>query len=265
MNVSDFEYMWRGKVIKNLTVNDASLLEPIFIKNKNEGRALLLIHGFASSPAVYRELLPGISSEYAAISCPLLSGHGESFVDFASSRANNWLKSAADAYYSLLQEYSEVDIMALSLGGLLACEISKDIPPKNLYLLAPAIKLRGCTSMSLLLAQALRFLGLKKIKNKAGNIYTSGNQEISYRYLPLNAIIEILSFVKDYKFVVPNCHIEVFLGRFDEVVDSAAIANLFVNIDCANVHWLENSAHILPLDGDRDIIINKVLDRKRSS
>ncbi len=47
-----------GETFKDLIPADAYLLTPVHIKAEGQKHVLLLLHGFSSSPAVYRELLP---------------------------------------------------------------------------------------------------------------------------------------------------------------------------------------------------------------
>lgn len=262
MNINDFNYMWRGKSIRPLLSQDAHLLSPVDIRRHDSGRALLLIHGFSSSPAIYRELLPTFTL-YDAVLCPVLPGHADSIESFAKATAKDWLDTAMQACETLTRDYETVDVMGLSLGGLLAGKISEHFAINHLYLLAPALILHGPTALLLTCARVLHFLGLKRLRNHAGNFHTSSHQELTYRQLPITAIIEILTLVQTLTFVAPRCPTDLFLGRYDEVVDSSAVAKLFA--DCSNVtiHWLNNSAHILPLDGDIDAIADCVRDHYR--
>ncbi|MDP3562476.1 MAG: alpha/beta fold hydrolase [Legionellaceae bacterium] len=257
MNINDFNFMWRGKVVRPLDQNEISLLSPIDINRKESGRALLLLHGFASSPAIYRELLPTFTM-YDAIVCPVLAGHADSIDAFAKSTANDWLETVIHAGQLLAKRYETVDVMGLSLGGLLACKLSEYMTINHLYLLAPALVLCGPTRVLLTCAQVLRKLGLKRITNHAGNFHIKGHAELTYRQLPLKAIIEILTYVSTNQFKLPRCPTDLFLGRYDEVVDSSAVARLFANDLNTKIHWLNNSAHILPLDGDIEAIVDCV-------
>jgi carboxylesterase len=255
MNISDFNYMWRGKSIRELSTRDAHLLAPIEIKKHDSGRAILLLHGFSSSPAIYRELIPALRA-YDMIYCPVLPGHAVSVDEFARCRAEEWVDCAYKSYDYLARNYAEVDVLGLSMGGLLAAKVAEKYTLHHLYLLAPALELLGLTSLRLFSAQILKFLGLKKIRNQGGNFYTDSNQEITFKQLPVSAIIAILSLVKNNKIIKPSCNTDLFLGRFDEVVDSHAVEKLYSGFKNTNIHWLNNSAHILSLDGDVEEIIS---------
>lgn len=254
MKPDDFRYMHRGKITATLAPADAALLAPIEYEGPGRERALLLLHGFTSSPAVYRRLIPSLMM-YDTLVCPVLPGHGESIDAFSKARAEDWLMCASRACERLVGTYQKVDVMGLSLGGVLACSLSQRFQLNHLYLLAPALALHRNLPLLLLAARVLRALGLSRIPNYAGNIHQEGHAELAYRQLPVNCIIEILSLIKTFQFAQPTCPVDVFLGRYDDVVSASKIITLFANLPDTHIHWLEHSAHVLPLDGDVDEII----------
>lgn len=251
-HLEDFRYMWRGKSIN--TLHDANALAPIELRGANKKQALLLLHGFSSSPAVYRELIPALPA-YDAIICPVLPGHGESISAFTTVKATQWISIAEVTCESLLKEYQKVDVLGLSLGGLLACHLSQRFELHHLYLLAPALALQFNLSLALITARVLHRLGFKYLRNQAGNLHSQLHSELAYRQLPISAIIEILTLINEFPFVSPQCPTDLFLGRFDEVVNSTQVATYFMNAPHCKIHFLAESAHVLPLDSDVDAII----------
>jgi carboxylesterase len=254
MNIDDFRYMRRGKQLSGLTQEEIELLKPVNQRGSGSERALLILHGFSSSPAVYRYLIPNIKN-YDAIVCPILPGHAESIEAFSHSRASEWLLTATKACEALINEYKKVDVLGLSLGGLLACELSQKFNLNHLFLLAPALRLHMKVDSMLKLAQILKFLGFRHLRNAAGNIKTNVHAEIAYRKLPIASIIEMLTLSQHYVWVPPTCPVDLFLGTYDEVVASQQVEQLFVTLQNATIHWLQNSAHVLPLDNDLNEII----------
>jgi len=259
MNNDDFRYMRRGKALSGLTQKEINLLEPVDQRSKGKERALLLLHGFSSSPAVYRSIIPQIK-HYNAIVCPVLQGHAESIEAFSLSKAKDWRASANKACEALVNEYEKVDVLGLSLGGLLACELSQRYSLNHLFLLAPALKLHMNICLMLKLAQVLHCLGFNQFRNGAGNLITNEQAEIAYRKLPINAIIEMLSLAQNYEWVPPSCPVDLFLGTYDEVVNSIEVEKLFTSMSNVTIHWLKNSAHVLPLDNDYKDIIKCIND-----
>lgn len=255
MNNDDFRYMRRGKQISGLNQEQIKLLQPVDQRGKGKERALLLLHGFSSSPAVYRALIPKID-HYNAIVCPVLQGHADSIDAFSQSKANEWRTTANNACEALLNEYEKVDVLGLSLGGLLACELSQRFNLNHLFLLAPALKLKMNICIMIKLAQVLKCFGFLHLRNSAGNLMTNEQAEIAYRKLPISTIIEMLSLAQEYKWVAPTCPVDLFLGAHDEVIDPVEVEKLFNSLPNATIHWLKNSAHVLPLDNDYDEIVN---------
>lgn len=259
MNLDDFRCMRQGKQLFILQEKEAHKLAPVEIYNHSgkKERVLLLLHGFSSSPAVFREMLSAFSG-YDAIIVPVLPGHGVSFNAFAASKASQWLDHVEAICVTLQKEFTHLDVLGLSLGGILACHISARFKLNHLYLLAPALDLHLAIPNAIKLARCLDWLGFRKLRSLAGNIYTSHFCEIAYRQLPLTTIIEILSLINEFQFILPTCTTDLFLGRFDEVVASEHVALRFANQSNTCIHWLEESAHVLPLDGDIQYITDCV-------
>lgn len=158
MNIDDFRYMWQGKPVEVLLDKDAECLRPVYKKGPGKQRALLLLHGFASSPAVFRALLPQLPA-YDAVLCPALPGHADSILAFSHSTAKDWIRAADEAFESLAADYEQVDVLGLSLGGLIACDLSKRFDIHHLYLLAPALSLTMNIPLGLYTATIMHALG----------------------------------------------------------------------------------------------------------
>lgn len=263
MNNNDFRYMRRGKQLHALRSKEFALLKPVNQQNSDADRALLILHGFSSSPAVYRRLIPKIK-HYDAIVCPALPGHAESIEAFSQVKASDWLSASTALCERLIKDYQKVDVLGLSLGGLLACKLSQSFDLNHLFLLAPALKLQMRVNRMLKLAQVLQYLGFKQLRNAAGNLMTQDYAEIAYRILPISSIIEMLTLAQEYQWLAPKCPVDLFLGKHDEVISSVDVEQLFRPLPNATIHWLEHSAHVLPLDNDVEHII-QCINRKAKS
>ncbi|WP_028389457.1 alpha/beta hydrolase [Legionella fairfieldensis] len=260
MNIDDFRCIRKGVHLS--TLDDISLIAPINrLINRKKHRALLLLHGFSSTPAVFRYLLPTFSN-YDTIVGPTLSGHGTRLNDFACVKASDWLLQIEQICKTLTDQFDQVDVMGLSLGGLLACHLSTRFNLHHLYLLAPALDLRLELKNTLKLAKSLHWLGFRQIRSYAGDLFTSQHCEIAYRQLPISTIIEMLTFVQQFQFYQPDCPADLFLGCHDKVVSSWRVADRFADNNKVNIHWLANSAHVIPLDGDIDQIAECVQQTK---
>jgi carboxylesterase len=258
LSLDDFAFVYQGQIIRSLHSEEAHYLSPVdLVVNDRQDKALLLLHGFASSPAVYRALLPKITG-YDRIVCPVLPGHGCSIQAFATTTADAWRAAARDCCAKLAEHYAQISVVGLSLGGSLALELSQLFRIQHLYLLAPALKLYYPIWPALISAQILHAMGWKTLRNHAGDLFSDQYQELTYRQLPLPAIIEILSYIQSQTYIQPNCPTDLFLGRHDKVVNVQALAKHYQQSAGITLHWLEHSAHILPLDGDRERLLKAI-------
>lgn len=257
MNKNDFRYFRRGKQLADLTKKDFTLIEPVTIYGEKNERALLLLHGFSSTPAVYRYLIPQLKN-YDAIVCPALPGHGHSIDSLSQSNAADWLAHASTLCDELFKKYAKVDLLGFSLGGLLSCKLSEHFAFNHLFLLAPALKLQMNVALNLKMVTALQHLGFKELRGAAGNLCSDAHAEISYKRLPLTAIRELFHLVQEHQWVAPQTPVDLFLGAHDAVVSSVQVEQLFQNLPNVAIHWLANSAHVLPLDNDLAQIVTCV-------
>lgn len=251
----DFRFMRHGRQIDDLKFKETTMIAPYKRCSGIRKHALLMLHGFSSTPAVYRRMIHQLN-EFDAIIVPAMPGHASTIADFSRSTAEDWIGCSRDICASLVKKYEKVDVLGFSMGGLLACKLSNEFQLNHLYLLAPSLKLFGQIGFSRKLTDILRWLGFDSIRNVAGNLFTETEAELSYRRIPLSTIREILTMISQYQFSQPSCPTDVFLGCHDAVVDSHAVAKMLADKENCRMHWLQNSAHVLPLDGD----IKEILD-----
>lgn len=255
--IEDFCFMRQGQLLAGLTQQEASWLQPLAIKKAPSGRALLLIHGFASSPAVYREMIHQLT-DYDALFCPLLPGHGRSFDDFSETKATDWLTFIEKTFDDIAQHYEKIDVLGLSLGGLLACHLAKNRSINQLFLLAPALALTQASYIPTWMLQLLRYFGLRYITNRGGSLLNTNYSELTFRKLPLTCIYEIFRLVKTFEFTPFSSKTLVFLGKYDKVIRNQEVQAMINRLPDVSTIWLENSEHVLPLDNDFQQIIDKI-------
>lgn len=254
-----FGWFHQGQLLDVLKQKDQGFLEPIRLERKNhKGKhALLLLHGFAATPAAYRSFLPALSA-YDLVFCPVLKGHCQSIEALAAAKASDWLAEVEQHFQALQESFEMVDVMGLSLGGLLACHLSKNFSIRHLYLLAPALDLHLNLGLYLPLVKLLKTLQFSELRSLSGDFYSEKAADLTYRKLPLSILEEILTLIQNFSCLAPKCPTDLFLGRYDKVVHSERVAARFKAQAGLKIHWLERSAHILPLDGDQAEILATV-------
>ena len=257
MNLDDFRCMRSGRALAMVDPATRNILAPIESRNGKNNKALLMLHGFSSTPGVYRQVSNQLIG-YDAIIAPMLPGHGADLYTFSETKGEDWVNYVTTLCSSLIEEFKQLDVLGLSLGGLLACHLVNQFKLHHLYLLAPALDLEPKLEFIMSFAKLLKTLGFISARNSAGNLFTPGNCEIVYRQIPLTCVIEIYQLVKNFAFSIPNCPTDIFLGAHDQVVDNKRIIERFKNTENVHIHNLNNSAHVLPLDGNIKQIIERI-------
>ncbi len=254
MRLADFSSFYQGRVVDALTAYDAQLMQPIYQTHHRRRRAILLLHGFSSTPAVFREFSPFLS-HYDALFIPALPGHASTLADFSRLNAEALLEYVGTLGLKITQDFDEVTVVGLSMGGVLAYHLACEVKLHHLYLLAPAFDLNISSDLIKYLCHFLHTLGFRYLPNRAGSMQASAYYEIAYQYLPLTAIQALMALIKQVKVNTAPCPTTLFLGEHDSVIDTKAVAKRFLHQTQVATKWLRHSAHVLPLDADKDIIL----------
>lgn len=121
----------------------------IWEQENNNQEALILIHGFGSSPEVYKETIQAIkNSVNMDIYAPLLPFHGRN-LEAASKMQMKEMEAYLEKYIKKQAEkYKKIHVVGHSMGGLLLSNLaSQEVLPDNsqLILYAPAIFIKNNT------------------------------------------------------------------------------------------------------------------------
>jgi len=120
-------------------------LESISIKRQYSA-ALLLLHGFGSSPAVFAEMIDTAKKQKLDIYAPLLPYHGRNLQTFAQLDNEEVVQYAADDIYKLSRQYSQVTVLGFSYSGAILIELLKrNLIPTNVQIIlyAPGVYIKG--------------------------------------------------------------------------------------------------------------------------
>ena len=112
-----------------------------FLKSSSS-RAILLIHGYKSSPREMLEIAKYINTSGVACYCVRMDGHGTSPFDMATTTRTQWEDSCEIALKILSIHFKQVDLCGFSTGGLIALKLSAKFPEiKSTIVINPALKL----------------------------------------------------------------------------------------------------------------------------
>lgn len=116
---------------------------PFLLKPDHPGKqAIILIHGFSSSPREMLTLGRELVKHNLTIYGVRLPGHGTSPQDLAERKSEEWFSACKRGYLGLVESGFSVSAGGLSTGALLTMKLALRYPLEQQVLLAPFLKLQ---------------------------------------------------------------------------------------------------------------------------
>ncbi|WP_321401454.1 alpha/beta fold hydrolase [Maridesulfovibrio sp.] len=244
------------------TINQCKPLHQSFGKKKKH--AVILLHGFISSPIVFDGLLQELNDNQIDYHAPLIHGFGVKRVQLLFSLTEDeWVRQVTETYDILASQYEHVSVIGHSLGGTLALYLSQIRPVKHLILLAPAIFPCSTQRVHNLLAENKFLYALvpwvfpllpifdkmrddfdKKTAEKY-NLYSVAPTRGAFNVLRLQAKID----VKKAQYET----LDLFYGANDMAVDGEKVWDYFKQNNALHrVHRFDHTGHNPLIDGEGD-------------
>lgn len=224
--------------------------------------AVLFVHGFASSPAVFRLLAPALADRGYACRAMRLPGFAERLDRMAAVEEQHWRDAVAEEVARLRAQHGGVWIVGHSMGATLALDHALEHPGsvEGLVLVAPLIQVStrrslGLSSQSLFRA-ARRVLPSSTVLGTAFPVDLHargpGLDELRDRFLPItmyDAMFQLAGRVRDRAGEVDVPVLMVLPGS-DKVVSRRAARAYFEQLGTDRKALCEarRAGHVVPLD-----------------
>lgn len=112
--------------------------------DSEETTGLLLIHGLADTPFIFRDLADRLAARCVRVRAILLPGHGTRPGDLVTAESDQWLETARAHARGLSEEVDRLYVGGHSLGGAIATVLALEDPSvQGLVTFAPAWELDG--------------------------------------------------------------------------------------------------------------------------
>lgn len=226
--------------------------KPIFIDNKSK-TGILMLHGFTSTPEQLREAVHFACKYGFNVSVPLIAGHGTCPDDLMKSSAEDWKKSAKDAYLQLKKISEKVFIIGNSFGSNLAFWLAKEFnnEPAGIVSIATPIYLRY---HPLILLRLYTYGLLKKYYHKPIKPFKMDEIQpedvVVYPVIPTKSLRDFFNFIK--KETIPNLNkvrtpIFICHSSKDMLVHPKSARHIFENIGSAvkEMYWFDSCEHVI--------------------
>lgn len=194
------------KSIKNVLFADPKLIfeeekdlinKSFYFKGTN-GKGIILVHGWTSTPYEIRRLGKYLNDEGFTVIGPMLRGHGTKPEDIENVTWENWLEDLSVEVDKLKNECENVYVGGTSIGANLAMLLGIKRPEiKGLVLLATPYKIKFEKILELWGKMLLPF---KKYNNKyyppTFGVSTTITRLVSYQKYSIKSALETLELVK---------------------------------------------------------------------
>ena len=222
---------------------------------------VLVLHGFTGNPQSLRPLAEAVATDGYTVELPLLPGHGTAVEDLLPIRWKDWSGVAESAYTMLAAGCDEVAVVALSMGGTLACWLAEHHPEiRGLALVNPFIDPPSQNFRDVL--RGVLESGTEVAPGVGSDIARPGVAELAYPGTPIAAALSFFEGIDVVAAALDRiaCPVLLLSSRNDHVVPSSSgdvlVAGVAGPIERV---WLENSYHVATLDNDAEEITGRVL------
>lgn len=221
---------------------------------------VLLIHGFTGSPAEMRLLGDHLHQQNYTVLGVRLCGHSTNVADLNNTNWENWYSSVLDGYYLLRGLCDEINVVGLSLGGLLTLKIASDLPINKIVTLSAPVFLYDKRLPFIHLYKMFRpYVKMPKKKYPVPAKYSLG-----YNKTPVKSLLSLLEFIELLKNNLNKikCPALIIQSKAEHTVQPHSAEFIFNNIDSIikKIFWLEKSGHIVVLDNEREKVYEKITE-----
>jgi carboxylesterase len=223
---------------------------------------VLLLHGWTGSPAHMRDLGLELNDAGYTVVAPLLAGHGTTLEDMAGTGWRDWVRSAADPAFQVLESGDVLHLVGLSMGGIIA------------LLLSLSLEVGSVTTINapqLVRDHKARLAGLYR---GSARIDRTGQpvpappemQKYQQQYdgTPVGTAAELTDLIRAARHNLGRvtCPVLVIQSKSDETVRPRSAEIIYDGLGSAHkgLVWLERSRHVAVLDVERDVIVTAILD-----
>lgn len=230
--------------------------------HEGDGRGVLVLHGFTGNPQSMRPLALALAEEGYTVDLPLLPGHGTSIEDMIPTRWSDYVDAAEAAYRDLAARCESVALVALSMGGTLACRLAEQhaeivgMALVNPFVDPPAESFRD-------VLRGFLDSGTEVAPGVGSDIAKEGSTELAYLGSPIAAALSLFEGIDKVAARLDRitCPVLVLSSRQDHVVPSSSGDLLVANVGGPVERvWLERSYHVATLDLDADFVVARTVE-----
>lgn len=239
--------------------------EPFRFDGTN-GKAVLLIHGWTSTPYEVRRLGKYLNEAGYTAYGPMLKGHGTVPTDLENVKWSDWLKDVEKAYEELKRDHEKVYVTGTSIGANLAVLLATEKPEvAGLILMAMPYKVRiERTMIFLAWLNGLFQTYKKKFYPPTFGLSTTITRLIAYQTYPIKSASETFALVRYVRKVISGVRQPCFLmqSTSDHVVSKNSMEKIYSTIGSTvkEKKYIKRAYHTFISDIKNESVFEDILD-----
>jgi carboxylesterase len=231
--------------------------------------AVLLIHGFGDSPAVFQRLAPALTQHGFTCRVMRLPGFAMPMAAYRRTSGVQWCEAVTSELLSLRGTHGRVIVVAHSLGGAVTLDALAEHPDAadGVVLLAPLLDV--CNRRSPLLPARAWFHLLDRtliFTDRIGMVFPPDLKDSEAltlmkedKYVPRIVYRELFALLKRNRSRVKQFRSPLFLvlAKTDPVVDNECAERFYQDCGAVVKHlkYTDTAGHVIPMDkGWKDLV-----------
>ncbi len=234
-----------------------------FLLQGNNGKAVLLLHGYTGTTSEMRPLGEYLCHKGYTVLCPRLPGHGTSVEDLQKTEASQWVAASKLAYAVLAKKYQKIYVAGLSMGALLAIVLAATEKVEKAAFLAAPIYVQDKRAPFLpILRYFIHYLPKYKRNYQAMDKYC-----LAYDKMPTKPLTSLFALIKTCKNeLVPKITVPCIImqSKIEHTVAPKSAQYIYEHLatpkEQKRLLWLEKCGHILTLDCEHQLVFEQLAD-----
>jgi carboxylesterase len=220
---------------------------------------VLLSHGYTATTAEVRLLGRALHQAGYTVVGTLLPGHGTTPAEMNRCGWESWAGAMEDSYQALAARCERVFVGGESMGALLALYLAGQHPEiAGILAYAPALKIARLTAfLARCLAPFVPHVSKKQLDKLNKNWQ-------GYPVNPVPALVQLCRLQNEVSRRLPSIKQPLLIvqGRLDIDIDLRGVDLLYQRVGSTvkELHWMENSNHVVILDGELEQVVDVTLD-----
>lgn len=232
--------------------------------------AVMLCHGFTSTPASMADWARALADSGCTVSVPRLPGHGTTWQELNRTRWQDWYAAVEHELHDLAATHGRVFVGGLSMGGALALRLAVHHPQDvaGLMLVNPCVSITDRREFP---SRSVQMLGLPLLRHLVGglppiasDIRKHGVVEQAYPRTPLHALHSSRQLFADVRASLPQVTAPLLMLRstVDHVVPTSSPTHVLARVSSTDVTdvRLHDSYHVATMDEDAPLVFARSVE-----